>query len=199
MKVQNSSKERLDFVFNLSWEIFLGRIINERIEINKESSMQLHLSNILSSVGELLCLEKGEHFSIELESNYQKKNIDITCTLGNTKAALELKCFRKKSNRATDTDMYDVLKDIERLLSYDDFQIRKFICLTDNKFYSTGSHDGHSNSVSIKNGKEYKKDQTIKPTWNWKNKSRDVEIKFKKDITLNWQEKKDWDYLILDL
>ena len=47
-----------------------------------------------------------------METNYEKKSIDIVCILGEMKAAIELKCFMKASNRAKDLDCYDVLLDI---------------------------------------------------------------------------------------
>jgi len=53
---------------------------------------------------------------------------------------MELKCFRKFSNRAQDLDMYDVWVDITRLNGLDDFQVKRFICLTDHDKYPNGKH-----------------------------------------------------------
>src|ERR1700760_3625365 len=100
--------QRLTRILDESWEILSQRIAAGRVIINKEASLQLHYSSVLLSYGELFCVEPQEIFTIELESAYGRKSIDITCTLGSTRAAIELKCFRKASNRACDIDMYDV-------------------------------------------------------------------------------------------
>jgi hypothetical protein len=88
-----SKTARLDFIIDLSWKIFFGKITSGRIKINKESSMQLHYSSILKTIGETLCILPGETFSLELESSHGGKNLDITCSFDNVKAAIELKCF----------------------------------------------------------------------------------------------------------
>ncbi len=193
--------ERLGYVLDLAWAIFIEKIVTGRLKINKESSMQLHYSAILNGLGELMCIEPKEIFEIELESVHDKQNIDIICSYGDIKAAVELKCFRKASKRATDTDMYDVLKDIERLLSYEDFQVKRFICLTDNRYYSDSNHSGNAGVVSIKNGKKYSKDVPIKPSWagKWGNTSRDEPIVFNKDISFNWEMKNCWYFLKMKL
>ena len=126
----------------------------------------------------MLCIMPDEIFNIELESKYDRSNIDIVCSYGDVKAAVELKCFKKSSNRATDLDMYDVFKDIYRLQSFEGFQVKKFICLTDNLYYVTGKHTGHAGSVSIRNGVQHRAGYSVIPSWIglWKNRSRDKEL-----------------------
>src|SRR5580692_5398256 len=126
--VPQTNTQRLKRILDESWDVLSQRIATGRIKINKEASLQLHYSSILLSYGELFCIDPSETFAIELESANVGRNIDITCSLGDAKAAIELKCFKKESKRGLEADMYDVLKDVERLLSYRDFQIRKFIC-----------------------------------------------------------------------
>ncbi|MEA2063029.1 MAG: hypothetical protein U9P14_04975, partial [Gemmatimonadota bacterium] len=126
---------------------------------------------------------------------------DITCSLGEVRAAIELKCFRKVSKRAVDIDMYNVLKDIERLQAYEEFGIRKFICLTDYSFYSKADHKGHAGSVSIKDGVSYKKGKPIKPSWigRWKLKNRVTPIRLTQNISFKWINKEGWYYIKLDI
>lgn len=196
-----SVQERLAFVLDFAWQIFFERVISGRITINKESSMQLHYSVILHSLGELLCTRPEEKYFIELESSYKKKNIDIACSLQDTKSAIELKCFRKSSNRAVDIDMYNVLSDIERLMSFDEFQVRKFICLSDNPFYMRGPHTGHAKSVSIQHGTKYAAVTPVRSSWSgkWKNSDRDRELVFKHDFQCNWKTSSGWSYMIVDV
>jgi hypothetical protein len=199
--IPTSKIDRLNFIIDLSWMVFFEKVTSGRIKINKESSMQLHYSAILNTVGELLCILPGETFSLELESSYGRKNLDITCRFDNVSAAIELKCFRKSSNRAQDTDMYDVWVDITRLHQLDYFQVKRFICLTDHERYPNGKHGGYSEIFSIAQGREYRKGDVLIPRWvgKWKDKSRDHPITVPNDIIFNWVEKNGWFYFLLDI
>jgi hypothetical protein len=191
---------RLQKVIDQSWDLLFKSIISGRFTVNKESSMQLHLAKILFELGNLYCTEPGEYFSIEMESDYEKKSIDIICSLGDVNAAIELKCFIKSSKRAADLDMYDVLKDVERLENYNGFQIKRFICLTDNAYYPNTEQKGYAKSVSVKNGTKYIAGQKIIPDWagKWKVK-RDKEISLKNDLICNWISNEKWHYLSFDI
>jgi len=191
--------QRLTRILDESWEILAQRIATGRVSINKEASLQLHYSSILLSYGELFCVEPREIFTIELESASGRKSIDIACALGDTRAAIELKCFRKASNRACDIDMYDVWSDLERLLSYPEFAVRKFICLTDNPYYVFGVHSGHAGSVSIRDGTILQIGSKIAPSWagKWKDKSRDRSLTFAKSVELQWSQNRGWYSLAL--
>jgi len=193
---------RMRWILSTAWDVCIHRIANGRITINKESSLQLHYAYVLAQVGELACIDKDESFKIELETHHAGKNIDIWCALGGCEAAIELKCFRKASNRGKDTDMYDVLKDIWRLESYSDVAFRRFICLTDNEYYTDFScHRGNAGAVSIGNGKKYARDVSIKPTWvgKWKDKTRDTSIVLKSDLEFVWNNLGPWSYLFMEV
>jgi hypothetical protein len=197
----DSLKSRMRWMLATAWEICLHRIVSGRISINKESSLQLHYAYVLAQMGELACIEQGEDFKIELETHHAGKNIDIWCALRDCEAAIELKCFRKASNRATDTDMYDVLKDISRLESYCHVTLRRFICLTDNGYYTNAVHKGHAGSVSIGNGRRYQKDVSITPSWagKWKDSTRDTEIVLKSNFEFAWRSIGGWHYLFMEV
>ncbi len=199
--IPQTPSQRLTRILDESWEILSQRIATGRVTINKEASLQLHYSSILLSYGELFCVQPGETFTIELESASGRKSIDITCTLGDTRAAIELKCFRKASNRASDVDMYDVWHDLERLLSYQEFAIRKFICLTDNPYYVSGAHSGKAGSVTIRDGTVHKVGSKIDPGWagKWKDKSRDRSLTLTKQVALEWSENRGWYSLAVSL
>lgn len=201
MHVPDSKVDRLGLVLDFSWQILFERICSGRIEINKESSLQLHYSVVLHGVGESLCIHPDEDFRIELESAHGGKNIDITCSLGGISAAVELKCFRKRSNRAKDTDMYDVLLDLERLHSLPDLNLKRFFCLTDNEYYPNGPHNGLAGSVSIRQGVTYAKQVPITPSWagRWKDSGRDRGIILQSDVCFDWTGKSGWHFLKIDL
>lgn len=188
-------KARLSHIIDQAWLILFNRIVSGKQLINKEASLQLQLARVLQDLGNAYCILPLEIFQLELETGYNGKNIDITCQLGNVKAAIELKCFMKVSNRAKDIDMYDALIDIERLESFSDFHIKKFFCLTDNKYYPEYTQKGMASSVTLKNGTVYRANQEIIPAWRGKwNVNRDKSIKFKTDIFCNWVSDNDWHY-----
>jgi len=196
-----SKEQRLIRILDSSWDILSQRIATGRVKINKEASLQLHYSSILLAHGELLCIAPDETFLIELESANEKKSIDIVCSLGDTKAAVELKCFRKASSRAMDYDMYDVLCDLERLASYAGFAVRKFICITDNPSYVKSRHSGHAGSVTIRDGTFYNGGTIIVPSWigAWKDSSRDRAVTLAKDVLFDWSENRGWYSLSITL
>jgi hypothetical protein len=192
--------ERLEFVLDLGWRLLLEKVVSGRLQVNKEASLQLHLGNIFYHLGELLCIEKNERFEIELETAHDGKNIDIVCSFGELKAAVELKCFRKHSNRAKDMDMYNVLKDLERIGNYQEFQIRRFFCLTDDPYYAKAPHDGHASIVSLRNGTTYEGGKPITPSWigSWKDKSYHAPITLNRNVTMNWfATKEKWHWLVV--
>jgi hypothetical protein len=194
--ISSDQHTRLNQVLEMAWEILFEQIVSGKLIINKEPSLQLHLSKLIFELGNIYCIFPKEHFEIEMETKYENKNIDIVCSLGKVKAAVELKCFIKASNRAKELDCYDALKDIERLENYSGFQIRKFICLTDNKYYPERAQTGHGKTVSLKQGTVYSANEKIIPGWadKWK-VNRDKPIIFKTEIKCDWVSKTGWHYL----
>lgn len=192
--------DRLNHVINTAWEILFERIISGKLTINKESSLQLHFSKLIFELGNCYCLFPGEVFEIEMETKYDKRSIDIVCSLGSTTAAIELKCFMKASNRATDLDSYDALVDIERLHSYNGFHIKKFICLTNNKYYPQKDVTGYGKSVMLKHGTVYPANEAIIPGWAGKWKvGCDRAILIPNEVNCNWISKNDWHYWKADV
>lgn len=191
---------RLNEVIDNAWDLLFEQVVSGRLIINKESSLQLHLSKIIFDLGNLFCILPKEYFEIEMETNYENKSIDIVCGLGGFKAAIELKCFMKSSNRAKDIDGYDALKDVERLQNYSGFAVKKFICLTNNKYYAEREQKGKGKAVSLKNGTFYPANTEIIPGWvgQWK-VNRDRPLVFKNDIRCDWTTKDNWHFLKMDL
>jgi hypothetical protein len=198
--ISTDQHTRLNQVIDIAWEILFERIVSGQLQINKESSLQLHLSKLIFDLGNIYCILPKEHFDIEMETNYEKKSIDVVCSLGKLKAAIELKCFMKASNRAKELDCYDALIDIERLQNFEGFQIKKFICLTDNKYYPERAQTGHGKTVSLKNGTIYPANIEIIPGWvdKWKVK-RDKPIIFNRDINCDWVSRTNWHFLKIDI
>ena len=129
------SNERLTRVFDLSYEFLRLKINGGQIRVENEASLQLQLSAILKSVGELLEKNRDEYFFIELEKSLTLKEgvfgksgtanakVDIFCGYINAASgdkescAIELKYF-KKNNHREPNNRYDVFADIHNLENY---------------------------------------------------------------------------------
>jgi hypothetical protein len=209
-QLTKDKKQRLSEIIKFSWNILIEYVSNKKVKLNKESSLQLHYSAILKQIGELFCVKPNENFWIELESNYGGKNIDIFCGIDNTKAAIEMKCFKKYSSSggksaAHDIKMYDVFVDISRISDYEDgkyVDLGFFLCYTDDSYFvKGGTINGYAENFNTREGRKYKKGQLLKPSWigKWKNKERDKEIKLRRDIEFNWITRDSNNFLILEI
>jgi len=206
INIPKDAKSRLRYLVDLSWKIFQENINGKQIKINKEASMQLHLSVILKQLGSLFCFEPGENFTIIMEKFYEGKNIDIVCSIGNIKAAIELKCLNEKTSKGTyraayDISRYQIYKDIERLESYrTDFELRKFFCMTDDSKIWNTNVKGYANSFNTGDG-YLAKAQIYSPPWKgkWKSKTLDKEIAFKNNYKFQWLKGDKYRFLSLDI
>lgn len=156
----------------------------------------MYYAKQLQAIGEAYCILPNENFSIELERKTGAGYIDIICKLGKAKAAIELKCFKKSSNRPGDVDRYDCFKDLSRLESLDEYDLKFFICLTDLPYYAETTHKGKASMFSTKNGCSYEAGTTLTPEWSgqWKDKSRDHSILIRKELVCNWVHENGWYY-----
>lgn len=127
--------ERLNQLFNLSYDFLRLKINGGQIRVDNEASLQLQFSAILKSVGDLLVTNRDEFFFIELEkptthvsglfgkSGSANANVDIFCGYTNVASdethscAIELKYFKKKNHREPN-NRYDVFADIHNLENY---------------------------------------------------------------------------------
>jgi len=123
--------ERLRAAVSFAWGVFARKVGAEIISINKEASMQLHYSHILTQTLPLIIFESDETGHVELECgvNVEGKSREIDLLLVGTKGsstyriAIEVKCYRTKAasgnNRgATDIFMKDVYDDLHILERY---------------------------------------------------------------------------------
>ena len=181
------SEDRLVRVFNLAYELLRGKINSGRIRVENEASLQLQFAAIIKSVGELLEIEPGELFSIELEkpitlpntsfekSGSARAKIDIYFAYANTatnvmqSCAIELKFFRKKNQREPN-NRYDVFADLHNLENYGSVADRCFLVVaTDHDHYvNWPSYSKDTSDFDFRNGRKYEAGtaaiyRTIKP------------------------------------
>ncbi len=129
---------RLKDIVRLSFKSLYEKINGGLITVENEASLQLQLSSIIKSIGDLFIYQRDEIFSIELEkpvnltnrnfkkSKSSKAKIDLFISIENLSSkerhscAIELKFF-KKANHREPNNRYDVFKDISNLENYGEF------------------------------------------------------------------------------
>ena len=123
--------ERLRSAISLAWNVFMRKVGNGLISINKEASMQLHYAYTLQQIIPLLTFHNDEIIQIELETGVKlkegTKEIDLLLK-GKSKngihnIAIEMKCYKTlassgKERGATDIFMKDIYEDLKLLESY---------------------------------------------------------------------------------
>jgi len=127
----NNFKIRLRKSISVAWALFIRKVANGTLPINKEASMQLQYAYILQQLLPLICFKDDEKAVIELETGVQinssTKEIDLLLkgndNNGEHKIAIEMKYYRTLAssggNRgATDIFMKDVYVDLELLENY---------------------------------------------------------------------------------
>ena len=129
--VSNEFKIRLREVISVAWSLFIRKVANESLPINKEASMQLQYAYILQQLLPLICFKNNEKAFIELETgvqfNLSTREIDLLLIgqddNGIYKIAIEMKYYRTlassgKNRGATNIFMKDVYVDLELLENY---------------------------------------------------------------------------------
>ena len=172
--MNNKYEERLKEIVDLSFSSLYGKINGGLISVENEASLQLQLSFIIKTIGDLFIYQKEEIFSIELEkpvllkkgkflkSDSEKAKIDIFISIENIiseerrRCAIELKFF-KKANAREPNNRYDVFKDLSNLEKYGDFaDFGVLLVATDHDHYR--SHEAYSvntKEFDFRHGKSY--------------------------------------------
>ena len=144
---------RVKQIVEIAYDRLCGKISGQRIQVDNEASLQLQLSSILKTLGELYEDAASERFNIELEksvkleggkfakSGTEKAKIDIWFSLDDVNSgksyacAIELKYF-KQANHREPNNRYDVFKDLQNLERYADFvDIGYLLVATDHPHY----------------------------------------------------------------
>ncbi len=173
-------RDRLAQIVEFAYDRLREKINGGRICVENEASLQLHLSSLLKTIGELYQSSKNEVFSIELEkpvtlsggcfdkSGTRKAKIDVWISFENleTKSkhscAIELKYF-KFANHREPNNRYDVFSDIQNLEAYGDFADLGFLIVaTDHHHYV--NQDNYSQDTAdfdFRHGKIYHSDTVL--------------------------------------
>lgn len=167
-------RDRLIEIVEFAYARLREKINGGRICVENEASLQLHLSSLLKSIGELYERSKNEVFSIELEkpvllpgacfnkSGTCKAKIDIWLSFENSETktkhscAIELKYF-KFANHREPNNRYDVFSDIQNLEAYGEFADLGFLIVaTDHHHYvNQDSYSRDTADFDFRHGKSY--------------------------------------------
>lgn len=197
-------QDRLKKIIELSLESLFNKIHHRMIVVENEASLQLQLSSILKSLGDLFIYSRDEKFSIELEkpvvlndgkfnkSNSSKAKIDIFMVLENqdkaikSACAIELKYF-KKNNHREPNNRYDVFKDLNNLEQYDFFcDFGVLLVVTDHEHYiSKKNYSEDTKDFDFRDGSNYQSGSVLKYRTN---KPYGEPIVLDGDYQFNWEK-----------
>lgn len=191
---------RLDYVVDLSWQIFIRRFIGKRHPIKVEAPFQHHFANILLNVGELCCISREDVFFVDLEQTLpnvkgRNKRIDIVCSFENAKVscAIELK-FKTEKQGAQDHGRIDAYIDIEavEIACEMGFSLGRFFMITDSSMYTRSSTRGVGTMFCLHDGYVIPRGQEF----SYPSKGREnVKVQFRQSHTLSWHSLEGWHFL----
>lgn len=160
-------------IIETSYRLLINKLAHGGVIANNEASFQLELGHILKTVGQLYEYRLEDKFQLEFEtyinltatsikSNSERARVDILLkyadTKNTTKAAIELKFFKKENHREPN-NRYDVFKDISNLELYKDqgdIDLCYFIISTDHSHYvNKESYSDGTRDFDIRDGRGY--------------------------------------------
>ena len=166
-------RDRLTEIVEFAYARLREKINGGRICVENEASLQLQLSSILKTTGELYERNKNEAFSIELEkpislpntvfekSGTNKAKVDVWFSFEDLETrkrhtcAIELKFF-KRANHREPNNRYDVFSDIQNLEAYRDADIGFLIVATDHDHYvNQDSYSSDTLDFDFRQGSSY--------------------------------------------
>lgn len=187
-------------IIEFSYKILIQKLGNGSLTALNEASFQLEFGHILRTIGNLYEFRLEDKFHLEFEttkklntkslkSKSQNARIDLYIRFQNelseTKAAIELKYF-KKANHREPNNRYDVFKDLKNLEDYKDNNIDLcyFILATDHDHYcyqETYSKD--TEDFDFRHGRSYTSGKVLQYRTP---KPYDDDIALKNNYQFNW-------------
>ena len=188
-------------IVETAYRLLINKLANGGIQAKNESSFQLELGYILKTLGQLYEFRVVDKFHLEFETYIQlseqsiksksdKARIDLLINYKDdnsmTKAAIELKFFKKENHREPN-NRYDVFKDLSNLEQYKNngIDLCYFILSTDHSHYVTQeSFSTDTGDFDFRDGREYKSGTVLQYR---------TEKPYGPDLKLNRDYKFKWD------
>ncbi|KXK52314.1 MAG: hypothetical protein IPM61_13455 [Chlorobi bacterium] len=160
-------------IIETAYKLLTHKLAFGGLTARNENAFQLEFGHILKTLGRLYEFRLADKFHLEFEtyvslneasikSKSDRARVDILISYQDnstvTKAAFELKFFKKENHREPN-NRYDVFKDISNLELYKDHGIDLcyFILATDHShYYNQGNYSPDTSDFDFRHGKEYK-------------------------------------------
>jgi len=141
----------IEEIIETSYKLLINKLANGGLTARNESAFQLEFGHILKTIGQLYEFRLEDKFHLEFEtyiplstqsikSKSDRARVDLLIKYQDnnccTKAAIELKFFKKENHREPN-NRYDVFKDLSNLEVYKlhEIDLCYFILATDHSHY----------------------------------------------------------------
>lgn len=189
-------------IVETAYRLLINKLANGGIHAKNESSFQLELGYILKTLGQLYEFRVVDQFHLEFETFIQltersiknktdRARVDLLIHYKDdkttTKAAIELKFFKKENHREPN-NRYDVFKDLSNLELYKDngIDLCYFILSTDHSHYVTQENFSiETGDFDFRDGKEYKSGKVLQYRTQ---KPHGPDLKLNRDYRFVWDK-----------
>ena len=189
-------------IVETAYRLLINKLANGGIQAKNESSFQLELGYILKTLGQLYEFRVVDKFHLEFETYIQLNELSIKSKTERaridllihykddkttTKAAIELKFFKKENHREPN-NRYDVFKDLSNIELYKEngIDLCYFILSTDHSHYVTQeNYSADTRDFDFRDGKEYKSGTVLQYRTE---KPYGPDLKLNKDYKFTWDK-----------
>ncbi len=198
-------------IIETAYKLLTNKLAFGGLTARNESAFQLEFGHILKTIGQLYEFRLADKFYLEFEtyislnetsikSKSERARVDLLIKYQDndslTKAAIELKFFKKENHREPN-NRYDVFKDISNLELYKrhDVDLCYFILATDHSHYvDQASYSIDTADFDFRHNKEYKAGTVLQyktaPPYG-------PDIILNQDYSFKWDKINDLNYLKL--
>ena len=196
-------------IIETAYHLLIRKLANGGLTAKNESAFQLEFGYILKTLGQLYEFRLADKFHLEFEtyislteqsikSKSDRARVDLLIKYQDgktlTKAAIELKFF-KKANHREPNSRYDVFKDLSNIELYkqNDIDLCYFILATDHSHYvNQENYSTDTSDFDFRNGKQYKAGAILKYKTE---KPYGEDISLKQDYSFKWDTVENYHFL----
>lgn len=200
-------------IIDTAYKLLTHKLAFGGLNVRNESAFQMEFGHILKTLGQLYEFKLDDKFHLEFEtyieldamslkSKSDRARVDILIKYKDdsttTKAALELKFFKKENHREPN-NRYDVFKDLSNLELYkkQGIDLCYFIMATDHAhYYNQDSYSADTADFDFREGRSYKAGTVLQ----YKTENPyGPDIKLNQDYRFGWDRIKDLYFLKLKI
>jgi hypothetical protein len=196
-------------IIETAYRLLIRKLANGGLTARNENAFQLEFGYILKTLGQLYEFRLTDKFHLEFEtyisltdqsikSKSDRARVDLLIKYQDdktlTKAAIELKFFKKENHREPNS-RYDVFKDLSNLELYKQHGIDLcyFILATDHSHYvNQETYSTDTSDFDFRNGKQYKAGTILKYKTE---KPYGDDISLRQDYSFSWDTVENYHFL----